>query len=108
MKDKPYREVIGTMAHTANYGRIDFLHAVYLLSRFQDNPILKHWKGVEHIMKCLRDNDDWGMTIGGPHEDEKLIGYTDASFAEENESRRSTTGYVWLVYGSPVYFKSSK
>lgn len=49
------------------------------------------------------------MTIGeGPHKDEKLIGYTGASFAEENESRRFTTGYAWLLYGSPRYIFSKQ
>jgi ribonuclease HI len=36
-----------------------------------------------------------------------LIGYSDASFAEE-EGRKSTTGYVFLKNGGPISWRSAK
>ena len=38
----------------------------------------------------------------GKHEDTSVVGYVDADYAGDLDNMRSTTGYVFTLYGGPV------
>lgn len=60
-------------------------------------PILRYLKGLQ----------DRGITYGG--EKELCIeGYSDSDWAGDKESRKSTSGYIFMLNGGPVSWCSKR
>jgi len=49
MKDKPYREAVGSLMYVLLGTRPDITYTVSVLSKYADNPGLVHWNAVKHI-----------------------------------------------------------
>ena len=50
----PYRSAIGSLMYLAVCTRPDISAAVSCLSRFNHNPGMPHWEGVQHVLRYLR------------------------------------------------------
>lgn len=105
MKRTPYREAAGSLMHLATMTRPDICHAVGQVSKFCENPGPAHWNGVTRILPYLSGTDNFGIRYGPPSPS-VLPGYYDAAFAEDPDTRKSTSGYVFLLYGGPVSWAS--
>jgi hypothetical protein len=101
-----YCEVVGSLLYLANTVRPDISHAVGALSRYREKPTTSHWNAAMRVVKYLLSTKDHGLRLGGS--DVPLIGYVDASFASDLDSRKSTTGYVFKVFGGAVSWGSKK
>ena len=53
MKDKPYREALGSLMWAQAATRPDLSYAVGLLARFQSNPRPAHWRALAHVMQYV-------------------------------------------------------
>ncbi len=62
MANKPYRPVLGSVMWGQLATRPDLSFAVSLLSRFQANPRIEHWKGLLHVIGYIRNTIDYGLT----------------------------------------------
>src|SRR3954453_5475664 len=52
---------------------------------------------------------DYSITFGGESDGEiELAGYTDASFAEDRATRRSTGAYIFTLNGGPISWTSRR
>ena len=54
MAHVPYANTVGSLMYAMMCTRPDICYAVGLLSRFQSNPRLAHWKAVRRIMRYLK------------------------------------------------------
>src|SRR3954467_43857 len=87
--------------------RPDVSYALSATSKYQANPGESHWTAVKSILKYLRRTKDMFLVYGG--EDELVVkGYTDASFQTDRDDFRSQSGYVFILNGDAVSWKSSK
>src|SRR3954466_13678518 len=87
--------------------RPDVSYALSATSRYQANPGESHWEAVKNILKYLKRTKDMFLVYGG--EDELVLrGYTDASFQTDKDDFRSQSGYVFILNGGVVSWKSSK
>ena len=87
--------------------RLDVAHALNITSRFQQDPGEKHWSAVKGILKYLRRTKDYFLVYGG--QDERVIqGYADAAFQTSQQDSRSQSGFVFVLNGGAVSWKSSK
>lgn len=59
MKDKPYREALGSLIWAQAATRPDLLYAMGLLARFQSNPRPAHWKALAHVMQYVNGTLDY-------------------------------------------------
>ena len=77
-----------------------------MVSRYQSDPGEEHWIAVKHIFKYLQRTRDYMLV----YQDESLvpIGYTDFDFQSDIESRKSTSGYVFILGGGAVSWRSVK
>ncbi|XP_071678685.1 secreted RxLR effector protein 161-like [Lolium perenne] len=65
------------------------------------------WTTVKTIFKYLRRTKDMFLVYGG--DDELSVrGYTDASYLTDYDDSRSQSGYVFVMNGGAVSWKSSK
>jgi hypothetical protein len=87
--------------------RPDVAYPISVTSRFQANPGMSHWTAVKNILKYLRRTKDSILVYGG---DQELVvnGYTDASFQTDRDDSKSQSGFVFLLNGGAVSWKSSK
>lgn len=100
MKKVPYREAIGSLLYAAQITRPDIGFAVNLLSRYCENPGRGHWIGVKRIMRYLKGTRGYELIYG--EAEEKITGYCDADWASDVDKRKSTTGYVFTMYGGAI------
>ncbi|UYV66641.1 K02A2.6-like, partial [Cordylochernes scorpioides] len=107
MHNVPYAEAIGCLMFLAVYTRPDIAFAVNKLSRFMAAPVLTHWNALKRIFKYLKGTLDSGI-LYKRKDVIKLIGYSDADFAGDIDTRRSTSGYIFLLAGGPVTWTSQR
>ena len=107
MHDKPYRPILGSIMWGQLATRPDLSFAVSLLSRFQGNPGIEHWKALMHVVGYVKNTLDFGLTYSRdadlfPH------AFVDADYGGCRDTRRSTSGYVFIMAGSPVTWSSKR
>ena len=123
MKSMPFRELIGTLLWVANGTRPDIAYAVDTLAKFTNNPGEIHWKALLRVLGYLSQSVDFcikyqrnedldngveaqGFTRGILPRTTDFKCYVDASFASDEDTRRSTTGYDFKISGRPVSWQS--
>ena len=103
----PYASAIGSIMYAMTCTRPDVSFALSMVSRYQSNPGEAHWAAVKNILKYLRRTKDMLLILGGEKE-LQVTGYTDASFQTDRDDARSQSGWVFLLNGGAVSWKSSK
>jgi len=94
MKDIPYHEAVGSLMYIAIGTRPDIAGAVGVLSRFSNNPGMRHWTAVKHLMRYLKHTLDLKLTYSPTRSLDRFTTYTDADFAGCQDTRCSTSAYV--------------
>jgi hypothetical protein len=80
---------------------------VNLLARFSEDHCQRHWDGLKEILRYLIHTKHHGVYYTRkPHL--KIEGYVDAGHMSDLTSGKSQTGYVFLVNGTAVSWKSKK
>ena len=105
MADKPYRGALGKMNHIGNGTRLNISYAMSFLMTFAIDPRPVHWNLVQHVVAYLDTTISRLVTYrrGVPI---KPLGFSDSSYADNPETRRSTAGYVFTMAGGPVSWRA--
>ncbi|KAE8667231.1 tir-nbs resistance protein [Hibiscus syriacus] len=69
---------------------------VGVMSWYMQNPKKPHLEVVRRILRYVNNTIDYGL-LYKKGEDCKLVGYCDADYAGDHDTRRSTTGYVFKL-----------
>ncbi|GKE91547.1 hypothetical protein Tco_1572642, partial [Tanacetum coccineum] len=73
------------------------------------NPSELHWTTVENILKYLRNTKDMFLVYGGDTKRELRVScYTDAGYLTDADDLKSQTGYVFVLNGGVIDWKSTK
>ena len=107
MADKPYRPVLRSVMWGQLATHPDLSFAVSLLSRFQANPGIEHWKGLLHVIGYIKNTMDYGLTYSRDG-DLTPLAYVDADYGGCRDTRRSTSGYIFMMAGGPVTWSSKR
>src|SRR3954466_14041732 len=103
----PYASAIGSIMYAMVCTRPGVSYALSATSRYQANPGESHLTTVKRTLHYLRRTKDMFLVYGG--EDELIVkGYTDASFQTDRDDFRPQSGYVFILNGGAVSWKSSK
>jgi hypothetical protein len=96
----PYSELVGSLLYLSVCTRPDISQAVGVLARYMSTPTEAHWMVALGVVRYLAVTATCGLTYGsgGP----QLRAYCDADYAVEVDSRRSTTGYVFVMHRGAV------
>jgi hypothetical protein len=106
MANVPYRSAVGSLIYMVTGTRPDIAVAVGEVSKYLENPGEQHWMAVKRILRYLKGTADWSLIC--KTDSINLVGYADADWAGDLDSRRSTTGYVFQIGGFPVCWKSKR
>ena len=102
MSHVPYASVVGSLRYEMVCTRLDIAHAVGVLSRFMSNPGKEHWTAVKRVFRYLRGTSDYGLCYQGRPGLERMLeirGFADVDWAGDLDQRRSTSGYVFSLFG---------
>lgn len=110
----PFLELLGSMQYAASQTRPDLSYYLSYLAKFSQCYQKSHFKSAKSVLRYIIQTKDISINYvkqnqkGEPVE---IIGYADADFASSNDNddkRRSVTGYFILVAGGPVSWKSQR
>ncbi|RDX66209.1 hypothetical protein CR513_55043, partial [Mucuna pruriens] len=88
MQKIPYSSVVGSLMYLSDSG-------------------MQHWKAVKHVMRYLRRTKGHMLTYQ-KFEDLEIIGYSDSDFAGCQDSKCSTSGYIYMLTGGVISWKFVK
>jgi transposase InsO family protein len=98
-----YAELIGSLLYLSVCTRPDIAQSVGALARFMSKPSTSHWTAATGVLRYLSGTIALGITYSASA---GLIGYCDADFAGNRDTRRSTTGYVFIFNGGAISWSS--
>ena len=107
MENYPYSSAIGSLMYAQVCTRPDIAYIVGMLGRYLSNPGMDHWKAAKRVMRYLQKIKDRMLTYRRSNHLE-VIGYSDADFAGCQDSRKSTSGYIFMLAGGAISWKSVK
>jgi hypothetical protein len=107
MKEVPYRNATGGIMYLLKT-RPDLTYSISEISRFMNNPGKEHWRGVVHILRYLKGTKHLKLMYVGGRNEMKLTGYADATWGDDKDDRRSTSGFVFMLNGRPITWKTKK
>ena len=102
-----YQAIIGSLIYASIATRPDLSASVGVLSRFMAKPGREHWAGVKRVLRYIKGTLDHGLKFVDC-DDFSLYGYSDADWAGEVDSRRSTSGYLFRLGGCSVSWRSKR
>jgi hypothetical protein len=104
----PYASAVGSIMYVMLSTRPDVALALSLTSRYQSNPGTSHWTAVKNILKLLKRTKDMVLVYGGSNVELDVKGYVSTNYKADSDNENSQTGYVFLVNGGAVSFRSCK
>ena len=103
-----YQQAIGCLNYMSTATRPDIAAAVGVLSQYMSRPSKDHWIGVKRVLRYLKGILMYGLKFSAHEEEPELFGYSDADWAGDVDTRRSTSGYVFQIGSSRVSLSSKK
>jgi hypothetical protein len=103
-----FRGLVGSLMYLVRGTRPDIANAVRELSKFLSCYNRTHWRAAQRVLKYLKGTSTYGLVYDGTNKEVTYELYTDASFANANEERRSVTGYVTILADACVSWKSGR
>jgi hypothetical protein len=101
-----YRSLVGGLRYLV-HSRPNIAFAVGFVSRFMEKPTTEHLVAVKQLLRYIAGTRSFGCVLTSSGELE-LVGYSDADWAGDPDDRRSTTGSLFMIGGSPVTWQSQK
>ena len=104
----PYQSLIGSLLYASVSTRPDITMAVSHLSRYMANPCHAHWEQAKRVLRYLKGTADASLVYGNSVQSSELVGWSDSDYASDVAGRRSRTGYVFMLNGAAVSWKSQR
>jgi hypothetical protein len=110
---KLYRSILGALLYAANTTRLDIAYIVGALCRHVAAPMQHHVECAKHVLRYLSGTMHHAMEFSGgtsadsptPH---MITAYSDADWAGDKTTRRSTTGAMILYNGKVISWVSKR
>ena len=108
MSHVPYASAVGSIMYAMVCTSPDISQAVSIVSRYMGNTGKMHWQVVKWILRYSRGTKDIGLVF---HKNQNtcsnIVGYVDSDYAGDLDKRRSQTGYVFMLFGSAISWKTT-
>ncbi|KAG8489197.1 hypothetical protein CXB51_017253 [Gossypium anomalum] len=107
MQKIPYASAVRSLMYAQVCTHPNIAYIVGMLDRYLSNPGIDHWIAAKRVMRYLQRTKDYMLTYKKSDHLE-VIGYSDSDFAGCQDSRKSTSGYIYLLAGGAISWKSVK
>lgn len=100
MKKIPYASMVGRIMYVMVCIRLDITYPISLISRFMSNSSKTHWHVIKYIFQYLNCSIELGLQFSKNVDvDSEIKRYVDSDYANNIETRKSLTPYVFIVFG---------
>ncbi|GJS22807.1 putative RNA-directed DNA polymerase [Tanacetum coccineum] len=107
MKRIPYAFIVGSLTYSQVCTRPNIVYICGMLGRFQSNLGLLDWQAAKKVLRYLQGTKEYKLTYTRS-ENLEVIGYSDSDFSKYKDTSRSTLGYIFMLSGGPISWKSQK
>ena len=83
------------------YTRPNIVYIIDVLGRYLSNLRMGYWKAAKRVMRYLKKTNDYMLT-DRRLDHLKIIGYFDSNFLVCQDSRKSISGYIYLLASGAV------
>ena len=107
----PYASAVGSLMYAMVCTKPDITHVVGVLSRFMSNPGKEHWTIMKWFFRYLCGTSDYGLCYQGRPGLERMLeilGFFYADWAGDLDQIRSTSGYVFGLFGGAFSWMSKR
>ncbi|KGO69328.1 Integrase, catalytic core [Penicillium italicum] len=104
---KENQSKVGSLNISSNQTRPDIAFATGYVARYSSNPNRAHMDAVDRIFAYLKSDARKGIVFSDKH-GLQLRGFVDSDFAGCEDSRKSTTGWVFTLAGGPISWSSQR
>ncbi|KAJ9524038.1 hypothetical protein QJQ45_022468 [Haematococcus lacustris] len=98
-----YSALVGSLLYLSCCTRPDIAFSVGALARHMSAPTKQHWAAACTVLCYLKGTSEQGLLFGGVT---GLQGFTDADYAGDKDTARSTTGYLFTLIGGAISWSS--
>ena len=102
-----YRKAIGSLMYLAVGTRPDIAFAVGRLAQFVETPTKSLWVAVKRVLRYISGTRSLGVLYRAS-KPLSPVGYSDSDWGGCTINRKSTSGYVFMMAGAAVSWKSHK
>jgi hypothetical protein len=103
-----YQSIVGSLMWLMLGTRPDLAFTVSVLSKYNAEPSKEHLTAATYCLRYLRNTSSYGIQFDGHEANSEPIGFTDSDFAGDIDDRKSTSGYVYLLGGGAISWRSRK
>jgi hypothetical protein len=105
-----YQELTGPLNHLAITSCPDIAFTVSKLCQFNSKPTMTHFKAARPVLRYAIHRRNYSLKYWDKSFEIEiaLVGYTDADYGSNLIDRKSTTGYVFNLFGGPISWQSRK
>src|SRR3990167_440588 len=100
-----FQQIVGSLIYLSNKTRPDIAFSVGLLARNMSRPTKHDYDLSKRVMRYLNGTKNMKLTYD---KKERIVGFSDASYAEDKIDRKSTSGYVFMMNGGAISWRSGK
>ncbi|XP_040361930.1 secreted RxLR effector protein 161-like [Rosa chinensis] len=109
MENVPYARLVGSLMYAQVCTRPDISFAVNMLSRYQSNARHEHWVAGKKVLRYLKSTRDHMLVYKRIEDQElKVECYTNASYKQDLDDLKSTSGYIFMFAGGAISWKTNK
>lgn len=94
-----YQEMVVSLLHLETCTRPDISFVTSLLSRFVAAPAVEHMAASKTVPRYLKGTAKLALHY---KTEQAVLGYSDADYAADVDTQRSTTGYTLLLNGAAI------
>ena len=107
----PYRQAVGSLLWLASGTRPDISYVVSQVAKFNSNPGMNHWKAIVKIFRYLMGTVNMGIKFSRNTDTNlplnvTVTGYADSDHGRCTDTRRSITGYMFVMSNGPISWQS--
>jgi hypothetical protein len=107
----PYASAVGSLMYAMVFTKPYIAHVVGVLSRYMSKPEKEHWTTVKRVFRYLRGTTSYGLCYQGRPRLDRVVdihGFVDADWARYMNRIRSTSGYVFNLFGGAISWMSKR
>ena len=95
-----YKQMMGSLMYLT-VTCPDLMFIISLISRYMERPTESYLLAAKRALRYVKGTISFGIfnTKGGR---EELIGYTDSDYAGDQDDRKSTSGYVFIINSGAI------
>lgn len=101
-----YTHLVGSLLYLSVCTGPDIAQAVGALSKYMQAPTTVHWQAAKGLLRYVASTQEHGIVFD--KDPGLVIGYCDADYAGDLDTRRSTTGFVFILHGGAIAWLSKR